>query len=627
MPADRPRTSDVRLMRIATDLVVDRMPRVEGTQEPLASWYTEGLSDGLGDRLLMFDNTNSPAWELLRFRPEFVSTPGFERALRDRVEQLGHFRHPLFTHVRAVEELGFGDGLALVATYAPGRRLSEAFVQPRSVGSVIPLIRQLTSAIADLQARGSDVAHGALTADRIMVARDGRLTTRERVLVSRLAWLRLPAGRLWTDLGIMAWPPHLAVPTLDRRTDVVQLALVALSLLLGRRVGPADYPRRIDDLLDRIGETTGDDLFSPLRFWLERALQLNGRVFECAEDARAALTDLGDEEKTDNPPSWRAAPSRQRPSHRDEKTGPANRASNPIEQFSSETSPTPARSPSPAARPPTPAEFPDEDGTRPSVRASRAVRWVAAAAVLIAIAEAGVLGWLVFTRRQTVPPAETSVLVEFVRPGADVLVDGQPAGVTPLALKIGPQTRSIRVVSQEAAPAEAAAPAVVADDPDRAAVPPIVAPPAPAAPPAAARPQRAGALRVNSPLELQVIEGEQVLGSSSQGQVALSAGHHEFDLVNAELGFRSRRVVEITGGQTLTLTVPRPSGDISINALPWAEVWLDGASLGQTPLGKVSVPIGEHEIVFRHPDFGERRQKVIVRSDRLTLVSANFRQR
>jgi len=27
--------------------------------KPVASWYTEGLSDGIGDRLLMFDNGNS----------------------------------------------------------------------------------------------------------------------------------------------------------------------------------------------------------------------------------------------------------------------------------------------------------------------------------------------------------------------------------------------------------------------------------------------------------------------------------------------------------------------------------------------------------------------------------------
>ena len=202
-----------------------------------------------------------------------------------------------------------------------------------------------------------------------------------------------------------------------------------------------------------------------------------------------------------------------------------------------------------------------------------AVRWVAAAAVLVALAEAGVIGRLLYLRSQPPPPTNAAVLVEFVRPGADVLVDGQPAGVTPLALTIGPQTRSIRVVSPEAAPAAAAAPAVVAEDPDLTAARPIVVPPAPAAPPAAAPPQRPGALRLSSPIELQVIEGEQVLGSSSQGPVALAAGRHEFDLVNAALGFRSRRVVEINAGQTLTLAVPRPNGDVSINALPWAEVW------------------------------------------------------
>jgi hypothetical protein len=160
----------------------------------------------------MFDNTNAPSWELLRFRPEFAAAPGFERALSDRVEQLGHFKHPLFTHVRAVEELGFGDGLALVATYAPGRRLSEALVRPRSVGAVIPLIRQLTSALADLQEQGGDVAHGALTADRIMVARDGRLIIREHASARRsrgFACRRAPLDR----------PRHHGVADAPRRSD------------------------------------------------------------------------------------------------------------------------------------------------------------------------------------------------------------------------------------------------------------------------------------------------------------------------------------------------------------------------------------------------------------------------
>jgi hypothetical protein len=48
--------------------------------------------------------------------------------------------------------------------------------------------------------------------------------------------------------------------------------------------------------------------------------------------------------------------------------------------------------------------------------------------------------------------------------------------------------------------------------------------------------------------------------------------------------------------------------------------------VGETPLGNLSIPLGEHEIVFRHPDLGERREKALVRSDRLTRVSANLQR-
>src|SRR5215510_936069 len=77
-------------------------------QKPVSSWYTQGLSDEIGDRLLMFDNTGGPSLELLRFRSQLVACPGFENALRERVELLAQFRHPSFTKARAVESLGEG---------------------------------------------------------------------------------------------------------------------------------------------------------------------------------------------------------------------------------------------------------------------------------------------------------------------------------------------------------------------------------------------------------------------------------------------------------------------------------------------------------------------------------------
>jgi len=52
--------------------------------KPLASWYAEGTSDGLGDRLLMFDNAGTPSLELLRFRRHLADADGFETRCASR---------------------------------------------------------------------------------------------------------------------------------------------------------------------------------------------------------------------------------------------------------------------------------------------------------------------------------------------------------------------------------------------------------------------------------------------------------------------------------------------------------------------------------------------------------------
>jgi hypothetical protein len=53
--------------------------------------------------------------------------------------------------------------------------------------------------------------------------------------------------------------------------------------------------------------------------------------------------------------------------------------------------------------------------------------------------------------------------------------------------------------------------------------------------------------------------------------------------------------------------------------VPWAEVSIDGKKIETTPIAKLQVPLGTHEVVFKHPQFGERRQTVVVTSTPLTL--------
>ena len=75
-----------------------------------------------------------------------------------------------------------------------------------------------------------------------------------------------------------------------------------------------------------------------------------------------------------------------------------------------------------------------------------------------------------------------------------------------------------------------------------------------------------------------------------------------------------------------TATVTLPNGTLSVNALPWAEVWVDGRSSGTTPLANLAVPIGSHEIVLRHPQLGERRRTVTVTTQTPVRVGVDFAQ-
>ena len=107
--------------------------------------------------------------------------------------------------------------------------------------------------------------------------------------------------------------------------------------------------------------------------------------------------------------------------------------------------------------------------------------------------------------------------------------------------------------------------------------------------------------------------------------LALLEGPRAVEFVNEALGFRYSQTVNIKQGQMTNVKIAVPSGRLSINAVPWAEVLIDGTAAGETPLANLSLPIGAHEITFRHPQFGERREKAIVRTDASTRVAVTMK--
>jgi PEGA domain len=136
----------------------------------------------------------------------------------------------------------------------------------------------------------------------------------------------------------------------------------------------------------------------------------------------------------------------------------------------------------------------------------------------------------------------------------------------------------------------------------------------------------AGWLSVQSPVDLDILEDGRILGNTRMDRLMLPVGSHRLEFANAGLEFTAARTVQIAAGKPANVAIALPQGRLSVNAVPWAEVWLNGTSLGTTPLGDVTVPIGTHELVFRHPQLGESRQSVTVKAQTTARMGIDLRK-
>jgi hypothetical protein len=105
----------------------------------------------------------------------------------------------------------------------------------------------------------------------------------------------------------------------------------------------------------------------------------------------------------------------------------------------------------------------------------------------------------------------------------------------------------------------------------------------------------------------------------------LPVGSHELLLENTAVGYRVQRTVSVQAGRTTSLRLEAPSVTMHVNAVPWAEVWLDNQRAGETPIGNLQATIGTHDVVFRHPELGEKRTTVLVTLKGPIRVSMDMR--
>jgi PEGA domain len=684
------------------------------------------FQDALGERRRL-DGTGADPVEVLCLRSELTAIPSFEFALRERASRLAAFRHANYARVRGVDRLSDpGATLAVVSDHTRGLRLAALLAEtgPRPIAIDITVamhfIRQLVSALAMLHESARDIAHGAIGPERIIVTPNARVVVVEYVLGAALEQLRFSRERYWRELRI-ALPAAPGLPRFDHRADVTQIGVVALSLILGRMLHEDEYIAHAADLVASAKAMSPKGGLEPLpaglRGWLSRVLQLDARhSFASAVEARAELDKMlsaehGDAASAPPAPAERdAAPN---PPPKPEAAAPHNGAPAPANHAAQpEHKDASAVQPRPVEPPPNPTTEPAiepalERATAEGVVEDAAVRHVQGHAMpLVRVmkqrsfqiaAAAGIVvmvGGAYFARRAFVAPvnaspAATGTLNVSTNPsGAEVRVDGQAVGVTPLtvALKPGPHNVELRgggdprslpvtitagtqmtqyielpapapaAVGQLQIRTEPAGAPVSVDGIARGRSPVLVEGLKPGdhtvvlesefgavrhtvsvaaattaslvvpLTPADGAPV-SGWVSVAAPVDVQIMENKRLLGSSQSDRIMVSAGRHEFEIVNDVLGYRVVRTVQVPAGRVTPIKLDWPRGTIAVNAVPWAEVWIDGERIGETPIGNVSLPIGPHEIIFRHPELGELRHAATVTVNSPVRVSVDLRKK
>ena len=257
------------------------------------------FSDGLGDRVVAVDAATGDLLQILRIRPQLLAVPSFEFALRERAARLANFRHAYYARVRRIDR--HPSGLAIVSDHVEGVRLSEILRVAHErrlqldLSAALCLLRQLVPSLALLHENARDVAHGLIGPERLIVTPRARLVVVEHVLGSAVEQLQFHRERLWNDLRV-AMPPAVGACRFDHRADATGIGLVALALVLGRPIGPDEYPHRVGQLLsDARARSAGagdQPLPDALHNWIARALQIDPRQgFTSATEAQVALED------------------------------------------------------------------------------------------------------------------------------------------------------------------------------------------------------------------------------------------------------------------------------------------------------------------------------------------------
>jgi PEGA domain-containing protein len=201
------------------------------------------------------------------------------------------------------------------------------------------------------------------------------------------------------------------------------------------------------------------------------------------------------------------------------------------------------------------------------------------------------------------PAKKTGALsIESTPAGARVIVDGKARGVTPLKLDdVAPGRHEVTITGDAGAVKRTVTVTANSTSTIEEAI-------------------FSGWIAVYSPFEVAIDEKGRMLRPDERNQFMLPPGEHELRFTNRALGFEATRQVEVKPGEGTTIRLTPDPSRLSVTASEPAEVWVDGARAGETPLATIPISLGTHDVVVRKTaGGGERRVTITVGTAPYTL--------
>jgi PEGA domain len=413
------------------------------------------MTDGLGRRVGATDPATGEPEEHLELATELVLHTAFAAALAERVTRLAAVRHASYVQVRRIDRPAI-DRLVVVSSATPGRRLSDlldasaAADQRPDIEAVVALLRQLLPAAA-LFSRNRQQALGTLGPERLFIVPPARVVIADGGFGSAIDLLQLTRAEAWQRYQL-AMPPAEGFAVSTPRGDATGVGVVALSMLLGRRLGPDEFPTALPALVSSARERHGDEdhaLASVFSRWLRRALQVEDDGFESPHAAQIAFEEVLASNRryvtgTDALEAWVEGHAQAVP------LPPFVQAAAAAASEAALASAVEPRGLGDAgAQEGEPSGVHEAaDSGRASSDSSRVLglrsRW-AAVAVAVLFLQAGVIAWY-WSRPGPGPAAGEGELVVTSRPdAAQVIVDGSARGVTPLTVTLSAGAHVVEV--------------------------------------------------------------------------------------------------------------------------------------------------------------------------------------